>query len=863
MENINWDQYEPVDETPAEVMSEKNQETTESPIENGVDWSKYEPVEEKPKPKRKGIVNDVEWMRAGFPYEDETIPKGEQNLNTLKAVGSGLTAGFSEMIPGFEVNNEIAGSTVGKVAGSLAPIGLLSKAVAIPLRAAAALSPRFVPAITALGDMLGLGIAGGTFNALEESAQKSIEKGEFVPPSPETIAEEGGKWVAIDAGLRALGMTGRFAKALWDKSRSAGKGVEEVLSSTLKKVGTGDKAAEKALADLEGKSLEQITKEVNAADKAAMESLPEQVEKRASDLKTKKIEQKDFTKLEKSMPEQSKAYLPAEFESAKIAEEAIGEDLTQKIENVSQRAPSERELGQNIKNDLEAEIKASKKHTDELYDIAKNVESTTSANLEKTATAIINEIKKLQAGNLKLSPAGYKEVEKKLLNTLEDLGYGITQDELGAINGAVQSRPIPLSQSIEVKKRLNKVINYDLVETGAQDFLKGPAAALREDIRSGYGPKDSVGRRAYERAEKEFGEIAEKKGKKSITGMRLTEKPESIAKAIKTPSGLSDVKDVVSKEQFAQIERELLEHMKGLNEERAAKYYREVRSSLNPDTRNIAEEIIASKAPIESPTRRVAQRNKIQEMVIDDIAKASVTGQRADKALDLWKTKEGQQLIKHALENNPNKKEVLKYLTDQSFNDFHASIVSPDGTINFKKMNELLRDPATAENIRLVAGDEGLSFLKQLEQLTERFNRNRSFIEGRIDKASRKERKEISNEIEKLGKERFKKGKEKRANLSKEEKLAEEAKEKSGLIYKFDDWLKSYGWKAKGLLTALGILNVGAVPALTTAAGWEIFSRLAKNKTVRESLKKAAVSSKSPISVIRSFDALLKAEDGD
>jgi vacuolar-type H+-ATPase subunit H len=344
--------------------------------------------------------------------------------------------------------------------------------------------------------------------------------------------------------------------------------------------------------------------------------------------------------------------------------------------------------------------------------------------------------------------------------------------------------------------------------------------------------------------------------------MRLTEKPESIAKVIKTPSGLADVKDVASPQQFAQIERELLEHMKSLNEERAAKFYREMRPSLTPDARAIAEEIIASKAPPASPTRKVAQRNKIQEMVLDDVSRATVTGQRPEKVLDLWKTKEGQQLIKHALEDNPNKKEILKYLTDQSFNDFHASIVSADGVIDFKKMNELLRDPATAENIRMVAGEEGLSFLKQLEQLTERFNRNKNFLEGKLDKGSRREREKIGNEIEKLGKERFKKGKEKRANVTKEEQLAEEAKEKAGLIYKFDDLLNSYGVKAKGLLTALGIINIGLVPGLALAGGWEAFFRLSKNKNVRELFKKAAGPRKDPVATIRAIDAFMKAEDG-
>lgn len=838
MQNINWDDFEPVEQSDIEPA-------------DGIDWEQYEPVnateENQPPldPRNEFLINrGREHLEEGFDI-----------LNLGKGLLSGVSGTTTRLVPGLKPEGAVG--KVGEFVGSMLPIGKAIKGAQYGLTSLVSKSPIFKNQLQSLANILGVGVGGAAYSGLEEAT----ESGKFKMPSAESLLEHGATWATIDAFLKGVGWTGRFGKALLDKAKSAGNTPTEILEKTLQKVGTGENVGEKVLAELEGKSLEQITKEVNAADRASKDILGKEVEKRANDLRTKKVEKKDFSKLEGNITEKSKPYLPAEFEAEKIAEEAISEDLTNRIDSVAERAGSERELGMNIKNDLETEIGFSKQYTDELYEIAKNTATKSEANFQNTANAIVEQVKKLQSGNLKTTPAGYKEVEKKLLNALEDLGYKPIIDANGKFEGAAQDISPDISVGIELKKRLNKIINYDLIETGAQDFLKTPAAMLRNDIRSSYGPKDSPARKAFEKAEKEFGEIAEKKGKKSITNMRLTEKPESIAKAIKTPSGLADVKEVVSKQQFAQIERELLEYMKGLNEERAAKFYREMRPSLNADTRNIAEEIIASKAPPESPTRRIAQRNKIQDMVIDDISRASVTGQRPEKVLDLWKTKEGQQLIKHALENNPNRKEVLKYLTDQSFNDFYSSVVNAEGQINFKKMNELLRDSATAENIRMVAGEEGLDFLKQLEKLTERFNRNKSFIENRLDKGSRKDRKDISNELDKLGRERFKKGKEKRARLSEEERLAEEAKEKSHLIYKLDDWLSSYGWKAKGLLTAIGAVKTGIFPAAAVAIGWDVFSALAKNKNVRDALKKAAISSENPVHILKSIDALLKAED--
>ena len=447
-----------------------------------------------------------------------------------------------------------------------------------------------------------------------------------------------------------------------------------------------------------------------------------------------------MNRLRDSVGIQLKPYLPGEFEAERIAEEAIDTELNSRIEDVSQRAVTEKQLGENIQQDLEKQIEFSKKETDALYDIAKEVEDTKKPNLKKTANKIVEQIQKLEAGDLTLKPEGYSKANTQLRQTLTDLGFGIEEDEAGRIVRAIKVKDIPLSQAVEVKRRLNNIINYDIGETSAQDLLKGPVSELRGDIRQGYGPKNSKARKAFEEAETKFGEFAEKKGKKSIRGMRSSEKPESVAKIIRTPSGLADLKDVVSKEQFAQIERELLEYMRGQNQEKAQAFYREVRPSLSSNTQSVAEQIIESKSPLTSPSRKVAQRQKIQEMVLDDVSKAVETGQRPDKALDLWKTKEGQQLIKHALEGNPNKSEVIKYLSDQSFSDFASSVVGTDGKINFTKLDKYLKDPATVENLRLIGGEEAVSFFKNLETLSGNISKNESILERTIAKGNAPER---------------------------------------------------------------------------------------------------------------------------
>jgi len=863
------------------------------------------------KPKVKSI-GDYNWLEKHFTVEGQKA-LAKHNVNQLKATASGLTAGFSQVIPGFKVD-ESDQSLTGKiergaaeVAGSVLPIGGAAKVIAWPLLKIASNAPKFVKPLNHLANILGISAAGGLYEGLEESAEKSIEKGEFVPPSPETILEQGGKWAALDIALRSLGWGGRFAKSLFTKSAELAEPVVELLSNVMREIKPGEKqVAEKAMQVLESMPAKASTE---AIERASELGLPKPAQPQPTDLQVNalaqadmsnrvaaqeqalrntKVEPQDWTKLENTTV--VKPYLPGEFQATEIAEEAISKDLNQRIENVSQRAATEKQLGENIQADLEARIEAQTAETDALYAIAKAGEEGKYPKVQSTVDSVVRQLQQLEGKALK--PEGYSRVETQLRNLITDLGYGLETDAAGRTIAAHQVTPRTLAETIDIKKRLNKIINYDLIDTGAQDLLKDPVANLRMNIREGYGPTDSKARKAFEQGEKKFGEFAEKKGVKNIAKMRQSETPETIAKMIKTPSGAEQVKQIVSPQQFSQIEREWLEHMRDMKYDKAAQFYREMRPSFSHETRPIAEELIASKAPKDSPIRKVAQRDAIQDKAIDDLAKATITGERPDVALKLWKTTEGQQLIKHALESNPNKEQVLKYLQDQSFKDFSSSVIEADGTIDFKKFNELLKDKATLENIRLVAGEEGVRFFKNLEALSNRAQKNNAILERSINKGSVSDREKIDKELRKVFDERIKTLKEKGKVLTPEEQVfvdnfdkeaakvreeakesltkkgksrfavsksrraeelaAKEAKEKRTLINKADDLVRSYTTTAKGALTAFGMYTIGPVPGLLGAAGYETFMALAKNKKVRDAFIKAAIPQSSPAQYIKS-----------
>lgn len=799
-------------------------------------------ADEKPKEKSKVLQGAKKLFDIASNPLTGFIPD-EVKENVAKGVLSGASFGYSEKIPGLKPEEGLT-SEASKVVGSALPIGGLTKVIGAPIMKLASKSSYFKKGAEALGHLLTAAGVGGTYGTIEETS-----KGEgFKAPSVDDFVEHASTWATIDAGLQVLGLGGRFAKALgkW----ALGKGVDktEALKLIADQVGaqsgTDEQIAKKALEILEGKPFE-----------SSEQLLDKEVLSKTKDLKSRKIDSKDFTKLEQAPPE---PYLPESFDAENIAEEMIDSDVDRAIENIAPKAESSKQFGEQLVEDINNVNESNEKAYDQLYEKANSNIQNKKVKADETVGSIFKQIQKIEEGNLKTIPAGLEKVKTELFSIMEDLGFKGVIDEAGNLVNTVKEADVPLSKAIELKRRINKLINYDLLEGGYQDLLKDPANKLRESIRKGYGSKTSEARKAFEEAEKRFGENAERMGRKSIRGARTSEKPESLIKVIRTPSGYADMVSVVSPEMRKQIDRELLDHMKSLSEDRARQFYRELRPQLSADTRAVAEQILESKVPKVGPGRKELQRSKIQEGVIEDLSRATITGERPDKALKLWKTQEGQQLIKASLENNPNKKEVIKYLSDQSFKDFVSSFVSPEGKIDFKKLNALVKDPTTAKNIEMVGGKEALDFFRNLEQLSNRVEKNLKIIEDKIGKGTAKERKEVQQILESRGKERFKKTRE-----AKEEavKLAEQA-EKDKLLYKFDDLLNSYGFKAKGLLAALGIFKLGAPTAAALGITYEVVMRVAKSKEARDALRKAATSGKeNPKALINAIDVFANQAD--
>lgn len=809
-----------------------------------------------------------------------------------KGLIAGSTLGLSKLVPGLKPGDNIA-ALGSEFIGSFIPINALSRFIAAPLINIASKSPVFQSQLSSLASMMGMAATGAVVGGLEEAT----ESGEFKMPSTEDVVAHGAIWGAIDAAVRGAGFTGRFAKALYNAVKGSGSTEAKMMNELASRIGTEtlgespEKISEKAMQILDELSQQKSTKELSLPEKipSKTEKISEEVfdntQKLAGDLQNKKAVKLDFSKSDQKIPE---PYFPGEFESEKIADEVINTEVNQAIEEYAPAAENEMAFGKDVIADIEATNKKVEETYDKLYQDATKGTANKVADVEKTADSILAQLKNLSEHDFKTAPEGYKKVSGQLMSMLEDLGYTVIHDVNGKIDKIIKVGDVNLNKVIELKRRGNKLVNYDLKGTGAQDFLKQPLHNLRSDIRNGYGPKSSPERKAFEQAETMFGENAEKLKRQAAKTARYTEKPESIARLVRTPSGLQDVKQVVSPEQFKKIERSLLDHMQKMEEGRARNFYKELRPQLSRDAQAIAEQIIESKIPAKTPGKMELMRQKIKTSFMDDLAQSSITGERPDKALKLWKTKEGQQIIKEALKDNPNKKEILDYLTDQSFKDFSESIMDSEGKIDFKKLKKFVNDPATIENLRMIGGEDAITFLRQSEQLSSRVDRNLSIIKGRIDKGSLKDRKEVEEALrakykDRLAREKKKtkaeaiseelispkgaKGRKELEGLASErgsQKLGKIAQERQSndIFRKFEDWAKSLSEGNKVLMTIFGIKFLGASTLGGGIIAAKALEKAIKSPALRAAYRRAASSkAESPLYFMNAMEQISKEEE--
>ena len=884
---------------------------------------------------------------------------GLGTAEALRGVFSGASFGLTEKIPGLQTENNIASGT-GKALGALLPITRLFKVFGGGLTKLAAKSPILQKQATSLANLLGITTAGVAHFEGEE-----LVKGR--QPSGEELLDKGLEWAAIDIGLGLLGKGYQFAKGLFSKGGK--EGAYEVLDNVVTKLKDSgvdlnqpEKVAEAALQILE-KEPEIATRELRAVEKPEspvskkaqevisnpnqlqfetkldkktqqpeskpIEPIQEVARERFNqeaitpqDLRGKKISQEKLTPLIQESRFNAEPYQPDNVSFVKEAEALENSTIEKQIETVGERATSEQELGTAIKEDVEKNLQEARDNYKPLYEEAEAAAEGIMHNPANTAREAGNRLQKLETPTsgkpLKTKPAEYEITMNKLEGILQDAGYKIQRalapkGQKGAIELIVQEGEVPVANSIELGRRVNSLINFETIDPSVKNILKPVAAAIKQDVRAGLKSNPDA-LTAYELAEAEHARVANLYGKDSIRGIRRKEAGEKAVQAIKSPTAVEDMRNVLSPEQMLQVEREILEKMNEMSYEKAAKTYREMQKQLSADTRKIAKDIVESKNPHNLQFRK----KQTQEAILNDMSNAFTTGARPEKTLNLWKTQKGQKIIKDTFKDSPNWSSVKEYLEKQTLNDMISSITSPSGVVDLKKLKPFLKDPAAMNNLRELGGEEAVQFFKGLEaevkalennvKLLDRLptpseakrgkdliNRQKQrTLESKKQEAVLKEKQNAAqkklNELisskpgGEYGKESLRRTKEKNLQKPKETKVGEESietgvrrkKETTGehgqrLLERmaakdFPIQAKTKKWKAwfadvlgltpKAAMGVFALMKLGIPNTVITLVGVKLLTKMATSPAVRRAWKEAIKHKNDPIKFIAAWEHL-------
>jgi hypothetical protein len=813
--------------------------------------------------------SDDDWTERGdrFSVSAPVLPGAPRETGeALKSSISGLTFGASEIIPGLEVDEENYPevSAFYKTLGSLNPLTKLHRAINNPLTQMAAKSPYLAKSLTSLAEIAGVGLTGMT-----EESIKEVFKGQV--PSPEKILESGSDWVKFDLILKSLGKTGQFANWIKNKIKGTEKPSFEAINDFLtqmKKDGVDisntDRVSAYVLSNL-NKPVEKVSKgvqdiklsskkpsfEAESAQEALGLKPKDQMgspfspksdvvkspENKIYDIKNKKIEPLEYEKLSTNSLRFSEPYQPDQIDAQSAINKLNKTRANELMESVGERSPTKKTLGESVQKDINNGIKEAKKQHEPLYESVKEGSKNIKHKPETTialAESILNNL-----NSLKVKPEGYKKVISTLNDSLADMGlyienFGQNIGIVDVLGNKINFNPlriieeISVDKTIELAKRLNEIINYDLLDPSIKNVLKPISKSLKTEINETLKQKKPDLYQIYKNVESSFAESAKKFRNDPIKKIRGESQPEKISSKLVEPTTLESIKETVTPQTFKQIEREIIESIKDMSFENANKTYREIEPFLNKEAKDASRSIISEK----SPYGKIKPSQDIKESIISDLNKAFNTNKRPETTLNLWKTIKGQNLINEALEGTPNKKEVLSYLKEQSLYDFSKSIVDNSGKIDFKKFNDLVKDPATIVNLRLMGGNDAVKFFNDLEQMSKIIKFNTKMIEKMpnvklspskgtfklgeeiLEKTGQKN-KLLTKEVEKF-KEILPKKQESRKFIKGQETLDRAARKRQPFKFKMQDLSEKYNITPtmKGILYGLGLVKYTTASAL-------------------------------------------------
>lgn len=782
--------------------------------------------------------------------------------SAMSAATFGLSDKLDDLMGIKEIDKQVWGEREGKsfaqkageFTGMMLPISKLSNVFKGPVMRMASKSPVLQKQLGSLANMFMAGVA---YEGLE-----TLFKGEM--PSTEDMLEHGAEWAILDAGLQLIGGTFRFGKAMLKILGFTGKTKVDAVNKLMgqvKKSGVDmtkkERVAEKALEILEKeasripveqtrKGIPKTTEIAIAGEEAAVaEAAEERIAQEVitpADLKNKKIEHLPSNTFKTEVVELSEPYTKKTIDLTKEVEALAENSVAQKVKAIGPEAQSNEVLGTILRDEVQIAREIAEDEYKVLYKQVDRLATGIKHNPENLFESAGKKLLSLES--ISTQPPGYATTIHHIETALKDGGYTVTRNKAGKVIKISKKESVPLSNTIELIRRLGEISNFEATEPSVKKALGEIIKSGKEDIAQALTPHPDA-KAAYELAEKAYGKTKDRFGRDSLRKIRYEEAGEKVVKILDSPTGVGDLREVLTPQEMKKVERFILDRMMKSTEKEAKSTLREFSRHLSDDAKKVAEEIVASK----NPHYTGRHRQLAKEGVVNEVAEAFTTGQRPSNTLNLWKTPEGKEVVKSAFRGSPNWPVVKKYLEKQSFNDVVARVMK-DGHIDLKSLNNLLRQPEFLENIRSIGGEEAATFFKKLDTRVNRINQNLKILDRLPTKEEIARAKSLNQEgtrgsqiLKQVGQSTF----------------PYQAK-----IKKWNEIFKeTMGFSLKGSLSVLTAMKLGVPQAGAVMVGYKIMSKMLTNPRVRKAFIEATKQHTDPIKFIMALEAFEKTLEED
>jgi hypothetical protein len=810
--------------------------------------STWEAVEDEP------TESKEEFFRKKYGKKPQGSFSDAFNLNTF---GAGLAGVAEGLVPGIEVlpksldltEMEKKARTAGNIAGSFAPTSLALRGGS--KLASMAASKAKLPNLAqkgwnALTNLLGAGVAGAGLNVTE-----SLVKGEM--PSAESAAKHGLMWSALEGGLRAAGKLPIFKQALESASQKMNipeSKAMELVAQDLKDMGLSGQAPE-IVQQAAFKQLEAMATGQYAARSAEREG-------------TRAVEQlnKEFN-LPKSpeLPPYQPAESPAiskvmEAESAPVvAEEALYGNKP--FHEFHAPVNSDVQFGQQIKQSIKEWEKAQEAVYKPLYEDLKASSNAVELNTQRTAGALKDLI--AEARKLETKFAGNTQYITTLQSALKDLGYTPRLDKKGkpmmrkdgTYVEMVKTKEVSAAKGLDLKKRLNEIINFETEAPLSQRLLKKVPSILKEDLRSSYSKTPDLLSK-FDAAEQKFAETQTALNKHNVQKVLKNPTPETIEQSLSNPTVFNQLKAVMDPKQFQMLEKRILGKVAEASERAAKKLVRDYEPYLSPSAIADAKALLREKIPptkAPKPTKVIAAPKEAvnpKTRLLKEITEAAETGRMPTQTIKDFQTERGKKFVKNALKDHPQRKEILDFLYKENVNNKLSKALSKDGRIDTAKMGELLKDGEFRKEIIEAYGPSALKTLDDLHGAAPRLKK----INETINKF---EAITTAKPAKRLGeKQPGERGKE----------LLKATKDKEPLFAKkFNELSEILGPEGRGILTGILGVTLGPAKGIAVAGAAIAMRHLLQNKTaqikLKDLLKNTTAYKTDPTKTIQSLQSFL------